>query len=108
MSPEKTQQRTLSRMDEVKQQFSHWRLTREKRGRIPEGLWQAAAGLVGEYTLYQVVKGLRLNDRELRKRVGKRTSPQQGGALVPPAMAHFVELDLPVAAPQGGEEYTLE
>ena len=108
MSPEANQP-TLSRMDEVKQRYSHWRQTREKRSPIPEDLWKAAVDLVGEYTPYQVVKGLRVNGGELRKRLTKNTRSQQGGIFSHPAAAHFVELDLPPSAPAGeGGEYTLE
>lgn len=106
MNQEENRRTALSRLDEVKQQFAHWRQTRAKRGPIPEGLWEAAADLVGEYTPYQVVKGLRVNDRELRKRIAKRSDRRQGGGVGPPAQ--FVEIGLPLPAPGAGGEYTLE
>jgi len=97
---------TPSRMEEVQQQFLNWRQTREKRGPIPEGLRNAAADLVGEYTPYQVVKGLQVSDRELKKRIARRASGQPKGPATP--MTHFVELELPAATPAEAGEYTLE
>lgn len=82
-------------MREVRGAFEAWRRNRMVRGKIPERLWAAAVGLLGEYPVAVVARELRLNPQGLReRRAGKIAGPQ------------FVECRVGAAAPGGpvGEE----
>ncbi|MCE0723585.1 hypothetical protein [Legionella resiliens] len=39
-----------NKLDTFKQAFRHWRVTRTKRGQIPDELWEQVKGLLGDYT----------------------------------------------------------
>ena len=54
--------------------FDEWRGRRKKRDRIPENLWEAAVGLSPFYSTCQISKALRLDFRELKRRIGDRSS----------------------------------
>ena len=81
-------------LDVVRNQFETWRKRRRCRGRIPESLWQAAAGLCREHSIYEVCRTLRLNYHGLKERVvrGKGESP----AIDQPHDHGFVRLDFGV------------
>jgi hypothetical protein len=81
-------------LEVVGNQFKSWRKRRRCRSRIPESLWQAAAGLCREHSIYEVSRTLRLNYHGLKERVvrGKDGSP----AIDQPHDLGFVRLDLGV------------
>lgn len=56
-------------LDRVREQFGHWRRTREKKGAIPEALWEAAVSLHSDYSLCQISKALCLGYNDLKRRV---------------------------------------
>ena len=60
--------------DRVREQFEHWRRTREKKGVIPEALWDAAVSLHADYSLCQIAKVLRLGYNDLKHRVQAQKS----------------------------------
>ena len=64
--------------------FDQWRSTRKKRDRIPEGLWEAAVELSPSYSTCQIFKALRLDFKELKRRIRDRSSRK--------APSEFVEL----------------
>ena len=64
--------------------FDQWRSTRKKKGRIPEGLWEAAVDLSPSYSTCQISKALRLDFKELKRRIRDRSSTK--------APCEFVEL----------------
>ena len=47
-------------LEQVQEQFEHWRQSRGKRGAIPDALWQAAVMLFPDYALHRISKALRL------------------------------------------------
>ena len=51
------------------QQFDHWRATRKKRGPIPESLLVLANSLTNQYGFTKIVKTLKLNGSDLKKRL---------------------------------------
>lgn len=53
----------------VQTQFEHWRATRSKLCRIPEGLWSAAVEVAGEHGVQRVARTLRLDYMDLKRRV---------------------------------------
>ena len=61
-------------LDRVGEQFGHWRRTREKKGAIPEALWEAAVSLHSDYSLCQISKVLRLGYNDLKRRVQAQKS----------------------------------
>jgi hypothetical protein len=78
-------------LEEVREQFEHWRRSREKRSVIPDALWQAAILLFPKYSFCQISKALRLNYTDLKHRVEAHRSTFEQSAVPEPA---FVELDL--------------
>ena len=79
-------------LEVVRNQFETWRKRRRCRGSTPESLWQAAVGLCGEHSVYEVSRTLRLNYNGLKNRVTrvKDGSPAAGEH---PELG-FVRLDL--------------
>ncbi|MGD9229082.1 MAG: hypothetical protein PVF26_21445 [Desulfobacterales bacterium] len=76
-------------LDQVREQFEHWRRTREKKGAIPEALWEAAVSLNSDYSLCKIAKALHLGYYDLKKRIKQESfSPSSDNR------ASFVELDL--------------
>lgn len=88
----------------VKGEFAAWRKRKRGRGRIPEELWEMAAGLVPELGLSKVAGPLGLNHSMLRQRAN-------GLHKTPTALeTTFVELcvveekgEKPVEVPESGE-----
>ncbi len=78
-------------LEEVREQFEHWRRSREKRSVIPDALWQAAILLFPKYSFCQISKALRLNYTDLKHRVEAHRSTFEQSAVPEPA---FVELGL--------------
>jgi len=76
-------------IEEVGKRFEQWRRTREKRGRIPEALWEAAASLYPDYSLHHISRVLHLNHAKLKHLV-KETSP--AASLL--SGEHFIQLGL--------------
>lgn len=111
----------LGRLEEVRRQFEDWRRTRERRTRIPEPLWRAAAETADVVGVYRTAKTLGINSASLKRRVqaaadsarvgGRRRAVQAAAetaitAASAPTEATFLELPPPVWA--AGGECTLE
>jgi len=79
------------RLENVRQRFEQWRLTRSEGTRIPEPLWAAAVELVDEYGLHRTAKTLRVDYYSLKKRV-EASAPSSGDASCDGSSATFVEL----------------
>ncbi len=75
-------------LEEVQERFREWRASRDKRGRIPDALWQAAATLYPAYSLHQIAKALHLNHTKLKQYVHE----QQAVSSLPAAPAAFIDL----------------
>ena len=80
-----------SRLEQVQEQFEHWRRSREKRGAIPDALWQAAIMLFPDYGLHRISKALRLNYTDLKHRVNAPRSTSEPSDV---STAGFIELGL--------------
>jgi len=78
------------RLEEVQERFDQWRHSRNKRGRIPDALWQAAATLYPVYSLHQIAKTLHLNHTKLKQYVHE----QQAVSSLPATPAAFIDLGL--------------
>ena len=76
------------RLEEVRERFEEWRDSRDKRGRIPDALWQAAATLYPAYSLHKIAKALHLNQSKLKQCVHE----QQAVSSLPAAPAAFIDL----------------
>ena len=77
-------------LETVRKQFEHWRNNRIKMERIPQHLWQAAAGLCKEYSIAQVSRELRLSYTDLKKKIQKDNL----------SSVRFVEIDTTVFGSQ--------
>ncbi|MBU0545676.1 hypothetical protein KKA13_00265 [Patescibacteria group bacterium] len=87
-----------SQMKKVQQQLENWRKNRKsKRTPIPDSLWEAAIGLHGEYSTYEIVKALRLNSRKLKCKI---LNASEKKAESTPA---FIQLDIPGPQPRQSE-----
>ena len=85
MKPEKDSE-SQAKMLAVSVLFDQWRSTRKKRDRIPESLWEAAVDLSTSCTTFRIAKTLKLDFKELRRRIRER-SPQESSP-------EFVELNV--------------
>lgn len=85
-------------MTQVRGAFEAWRRNRMVRGKIPERLWEAAVGLLGEYPVAVVARELRLNPQGLRER---RVAKGRGERL------RFVECRTESVSPEPGGEKAL-
>lgn len=91
-----------SQIKKVQQQFKNWRKNRKsKRSPIPENLWEAAIGLHGEYSTYEIAKALRLNSRKLKSKI--LNSPEKKAESTPA----FIQFDIPEPQP-GQSEWLIE
>lgn len=76
-----------SKMEKTKQEFEEWR-SKNKRGRIPKKLWNAAVELQKEYTTSEISKVLRLDYNKLKNRVlGIRKNEREN-------TAKYIQLDI--------------
>jgi hypothetical protein len=81
-----------ARLASLRRRFDRWRLTRQGRSRIPDGLWALAVKAAGQYGLYPTVQALGLDYYSLKKHVqaaASRRGPDRA------AVATFVELAPP-------------
>ena len=78
-------------LEQVQEQFEHWRRSRGKRGAIPDALWQAAIMLFPDYALHRISKALRLNYSALKHRVNAHRSTCEPSDV---STARFIELGL--------------
>lgn len=74
----------------LRQRIQHWRLTRSKRGHMPEELWLKAAQLARKHGVYVISSTLRLNYGALKKRVENLPKRKPRVSTYEPA---FVQLD---------------
>ncbi len=91
-----------SQIKKVQQQFENWRKNRRsKRAPTPEYLWEAAIGLHGEYSTYEIAKALRVEYRKLKCKISNAAEKKTEST---PA---FIQLDIP--GPQSGQkEWSIE
>jgi len=90
-------------LEEVAKHVEQWRSHKKQGERIPQGLWNEALGLVGDYGISQVSRSLRLSYTELNKRLRIIEGEQRRQA--PSAQTAFVEIEralLDQAAVPGG------
>jgi anti-sigma factor RsiW len=91
----------LQTIEEVRARFEQWRQTRQRKTRIPEELWSAAAEVARREGVSRTAAALGLDGAKLKRRM-------LGSAAKAPAPA-FVELIASAAAPgRARPEYTIE
>jgi hypothetical protein len=59
-------------LEEVQKQFDWWRANRQKRGAVPESLWEAALSLYPTYPLSRISTALGLDYGRLKRRVDEQ------------------------------------
>jgi hypothetical protein len=79
-------------IEQVQKRLDVWRKNRKHRTRIPDGLWESAARIAGQYGLNKTARALRLDYNALKKRLKSVTDGNESA----PA---FVELIPPVSSP---------
>lgn len=85
-----TQPAPATPLETVKLQFNTWRETRKHKGRIPDKLWKAAAGLSDQYSVHHISKALRINHTALKDRIAARKTLENTAS-----QACFFELPSP-------------
>ena len=95
-------------VERVRDQIEAWRQTRERRTRMPEELWQAAAALAREHAAWPVSQALPVRHDGLKRRLAETET----GADVPSVSPGFVDLG-PISssvgsAPSGCPEAVVE
>ena len=78
-------------LEQVQEQFEHWRRSRKKRGVIPDALWQAALMLFPDYRVHRISKALRVNYTDLKHRINAYRSTCEPSDV---STAGFIELGL--------------
>ncbi|MCP5110169.1 MAG: hypothetical protein GY953_04975 [bacterium] len=78
-------------LSDVQSQFERWRQSRKRGTRIPEGLWQAAAGAARECGVSKTAHALGLDYYGLKKRA---ESPLEVSESEPAAGREFLEIPL--------------
>ncbi len=89
-------------LEQVREQFSHWRRTRLKKGRIPQELWESALDLYPVFSKHRICKSLCLNQNALKSRLEKRNIqnlPTQS-CQPSPSPSPFIEISLPTSSPE--------
>lgn len=89
MTTEQRSHQVSSEVERVRRRFEHWRRTRKKRSRIPEGLWQAAVEVAKSYGVNKTAQALGVDYYELKRRLG---SGPGAGAVEEGELGRFVEL----------------
>jgi len=82
-----------SDVKKVMGRVERWRETREKRGAMPEALWDQAAAVARRHGVWAVSRALRLNYECLKRRAARRKKDRAGG---------FVEVDAGALIGSGG------
>ena len=78
-------------LEEVRQRFEQWRASRKHRMPIPGSLWESAASLCTDHSIYKISRSLRLDYNALKKRVCYSHPESLPESVTSSA---FVELDL--------------
>ena len=73
-------------VESTRKGIERWRATREKRTRMPDELWEAAAAVAREHGVWAVSRALRVNYESLKQRVDRSSKAEA-------AIAGFVELE---------------
>ena len=60
--------KAVSTLEEIRAKFENWRTKRKRRCSIPKHLWDAAISLLPFYPVTPIVRKLRLNTEQFRKR----------------------------------------
>jgi hypothetical protein len=89
-----------SSLEDVRNQFEHWRHRRAKRAPIPTSLWQAAISLYPDHSVYEISKALRLNYTDLKHRLEAQRSFFQPASVGKPAFIELADLSAPKAFAQ--------
>lgn len=93
-------------IERVRAQIEEWRQTRERRTRMPEELWEAAAALAREHGSWAVSRALRVRHDGLKRRVAETDADAASAA------AGFVDLgsisSSVASAPSGSPEAVVE
>ncbi len=78
-------------LSEVMERIEEWRKAPNSPRRMPEELWEAAANLSKNYSIYRISKALRVNYRSLQQRVQPERKELPVRKEQPPA---FIELGI--------------
>lgn len=84
-------------LEDVQEQFTKWRATRQRRSRIPEKLWSAAVELTEQYSINKISKALQVNYSTLKNKAALHTQEKTTPIVPHPC---FLELPLPQSPSQ--------
>jgi hypothetical protein len=78
-------------LEEVKEKFENWRVSRKGRRTIPDALWALVKPLTHQYTLTEILRAVRLNSTQLKTKLGILPSLKKQKKSAP----KFIECVLP-------------
>lgn len=84
-------QRSRPTLEAVQRLFEEWRRNKNRRERIPQALWEAAASLSGRHSAHQISKLLHLNHTDVKDHIREHRKTKGIQRLNEPA---FVEVGL--------------
>ena len=59
--------KSTTQLEALAEQFSHWRATREKKGKTPSHLIKAVLELIGDYPKYKIAQVLGISSSTLKR-----------------------------------------
>ena len=85
----------LLTLENVKERFEDWRGSRDCKGKIPDDLRSDAASLAGRYSKTDIIRGLRLNGRQLNHFLMTKQKSATSPMTTP--SSEFLKIPLPSA-----------
>jgi hypothetical protein len=104
MSPQEFLATATDPFSRLSARIEAWRNDPRKSKQMPEELWKAAVELSKEYSVYYISKTLRINYKNLKKRV--KPQIKKSLPIVKDYRPHFIELG--IEKPSSEPECTIE
>ena len=94
-------------LDDIKREFTKWRMNRNGKKHIPERLWNLVVNLPESYSVHEITKTLGLDWRKvkkLRENVKSESVPVSPLPFIEISPSHFdQETEVEVERPDGGK-----
>jgi hypothetical protein len=84
-------------IEDDRQRFEQWRESRKQRTPIPASLWEGAASLCADHSIYKISRSLHLDYNALKRHVCSSHPESLSESVTSSA---FVELDLKASLPE--------
>lgn len=78
-------------LEEVRTNFDKWRQDRQKKGKLPEFLWQQALNLLNKYNKSDICRELKISGGQINDKIKLQSSSIGNPSLKP----NFVSINVP-------------